>query len=131
MAYTRLTLDHYDANMKILNLLAKLNLPFDFGNGISLANALAAQEEEKVEVLAKNVLFDQLDEASVKVTTKAKKADEIISKIRNSIKIHYGADSDEYVMAGGIRQSDIIAQQKATREENKRLEEEKKKKETV
>ena len=131
MAYTRLTLDHYEANMKTLSFLAKLNIPLDFGNGISLANALAAQEEEKVEVLAKNVLLDQLDEASAKVTTKAKKADEIMSKIRNSIKIHYGADSDEYVMAGGIRQSEIIAQQRATREENKRLEEEKKKKETV
>lgn len=129
MAYTRLTLDHYDANMKILNFLAKLNIPLDFGNGITLANALAAQEEEKVEVLAKNVLFDKLDEAGVKIAAKTKKSDEMMYKIRNSIKIHYGSDSDEYAMAGGVRQSDIIAQQKATREENKRLEEEKKKKE--
>lgn len=128
MAYTRLTLDRYDANVKTLNFLAKLNVPLDFGSGISLATALTAQEEEKAAILAKNALFDQLDNASLTVTAKSKKADEMMIKIRNLIKIHYGADSDEYVMAGGTRQSDIIAQQKATREENKRLEEEKKKK---
>ena len=128
MAYTKLTLDHHEANMKKLNFLAKLNISLDFGNGISLANVIAAQEEEKVAVLAKNALFDALDEASLTVSSKSKKADESIAKLRNSIKIHFGADSDEYVMAGGVRQSDIIAQQKATREENKGVEEEKKKK---
>jgi hypothetical protein len=54
------------------------------------------------------------------VSEKSKNADEILTKLRNSIKIRKGANSDEYVFAGGTRQSDILAQQKATREANKK-----------
>ena len=128
MAYTRLKLDHYDANMKILNRLAKLNDPFDYGNGISLAAAFAACEKEKQAYLVKNGLLDQADEAGSEAILAAKNVDELMANLKNSIGIHKTRDSDEYVFAGGTRQSDVIAQQKATREDKKKakLEESKK-----
>ena len=38
-------------------------------------------------------------------------------------------ESDEYVFAGGIRQSEVVEKQQATRKENQKTEEEKKRKE--
>lgn len=120
MAYTRLKLDHYDANMKILNRLAKLNDPLDYGNGISLAAAFAACENERTKYLAKNSILDQADEAGTEAILAAKNADELMTNLKNCIGIHKTKNSDEYVFAGGTRQSDVIAQQKETRENKKK-----------
>ena len=122
MAYTKLTLDHYDEVMTILNRLAKLNDPLIYGAKVSLAYAQLATEEIKTLTLAKNDLLEQADKLTVEITNALKKSEDALSALRTSIGIDKGKDSDEYVFAGGTRQSDIIAKGKATREEKKKQE---------
>jgi hypothetical protein len=52
MANQKASLDHYNANLKVLNLLAKVNDPFDYGSGISLKEAFAILEEENRAIIA-------------------------------------------------------------------------------
>jgi hypothetical protein len=88
MANQKASLDHYNANLKILNLLAKVNDPFDYGSGISLKEAFATLEEENRAIIAQNADYDKLELSSHLVSEKSKNADEILTKLRNSIKIH-------------------------------------------
>lgn len=128
MAYAKLTLDHYDATMKILNRLAKVDSTMDFGNGISLVTALAAAEKEKKAYISKNDALDVADLRGIEANAAAKELDDIMVRIKNLYGIIKGKDSDEYVFAGGIRQSEVIEKQQTTRKENQKTEEEKKKK---
>ena len=52
-----------------------------------------------------------------------------MGRIKNLYGILKGKESDEYVFAGGIRQSEVVEKQQATRKENQKTEEEKKRKE--
>jgi hypothetical protein len=126
MAYLKLSLDHNKETQTILNRLAKLNNPFIFGDNVSLSAAILAAKEEEDAINEKNDLIDLLDAASIKANEKTKKSDEMLSALRTSIGVDKGRNSDEYVFAGGTRQSDVIAQQKATRESKKKAEEEQK-----
>lgn len=129
MAYAKLTFDHYEANMKILNRLAKIDPTLDFGNGISLAAALAAGDKERKAYTAKNEALDVADAKGIEASAAAKEFDDILGRIKNLYGIIKGKESDEYVFAGGIRQSEVIEKQQTTRKENQKAEEEKKKKE--
>ena len=129
MAYVKLSFDHYDSNMKIVNRLAKIDPTLDFGNGISLAAALTAAEKEKNAYTAKNAALDVADARGVEASAAAKEFDDILAQIKTLYGIIKGKESDEYVFAGGIRQSEVIEKQQAKRKENQQTEEEKKKKE--
>ena len=122
MAYTKSTLDHYDESMTIINRLAKLNDPMNYGSKVSLAYAQTTTEDIKTLTLAKNGFLEQADKLTVEIANAIKKSDDALSALRTSIGIDKGKDSDEYAFAGGIRQSDIIAKGKATREEKKKQE---------
>jgi hypothetical protein len=120
MAYTKISLSHYDDNMLIVNRLAKVNSPFVYGENVSLDITRASCEEEKRLILLKHSLLDQADALGPQITAAAKKADDDVANLRNSIGIDKGRNSDEYVFAGGTRQSDIAEKSKTTRENKKK-----------
>jgi hypothetical protein len=126
MAYTKVSLDHYNDNIEIVNRLAKVNNTFVYGDNISLAITRAACEEENRLIQLKHDLLEQADAIGPQIIAAAKKADANMSNLRNSIGMQYGKDSDEYVFAGGIRKSDIIEKGKTTRQNNKKGSDDKK-----
>jgi hypothetical protein len=126
MAYTKVSLKHYDDNMEIVNRLAKVNHAFVYGTHVSLAIAKASCEEENRLIKLKHDLLAQADELGAQILAAAKKADDDMSNLRTSIRIEFGSDSDEYVFAGGTRQTDIAEKSKATRQNKKMLDNDKK-----
>ena len=126
MAYVKVSFDHYNDNMDIVNRLGKVNNAFVYGENISLAVSRAACEEENRLIKLKNDLLDQADAIGLQIPIAAKNADISLSNLRNSIGMQFGRNADEYVFAGGIRQVDIIEKSKMTRESNKKAGEDKK-----
>lgn len=128
MAYVKGNLSHYDGNMEIINLLAKLNNPFAYGKNISLSTARASSEEEKRLIQLKNDLLDQADALGPQIVAAAKTADTDIANIRNSIGMDddFGKESNEYVFAGGRRPSETAEKRRITQSNKKKAEEDKK-----
>lgn len=126
MAYKKVSLDHYDGNMEIVKRLAKVNNTFVYGENISLAIVRASCEEENRLIQLKHDLLDQASALGPQIAAAAKQADTNLSNLRNSIGMQFGRDSDEYVFAGGTRQSDIIEKGKATRQNKKKGSDDKK-----
>lgn len=107
----------------------KLAKPIVFNENTSLAILKAKNEQCKDIIDARNTAAEHLDACIIAVNN----AEKELSKIRSSFMFQagdvYGRNSDEFVWAGGIRQSEVIEKQKAKRQENQKIEADKNKKE--
>ena len=119
MAFKEQSLDLYEAEKDVVNRLAKYKDPFTYNADVSLAKLSDSAENIKTKATAKDVA-GRANEAADNDYNKAI-ADHAALKKR--MKAHVVADkgnnSDEYVILGGVRQSDLTAQQQQTREANK------------
>ena len=122
MSYTKIPDTAYKACKAKIERLMRFNNPFKYTEDISLGaysdvverlNIARTERNNAAATLdAKTIAYNQLlaEEASLDASMR--------NMIGNDKKL--GKNSDEYVAAGGTRQSDIIAQSQQTREENKK-----------
>ena len=120
MAFTIAALDHYKQNKDFADALSEFDNPFDFGNGVSLADYKATNEDAKAKLKIRNEALKVFLVADAELASIQASIDQKLINIRNCIKGVKGENSDEYVAAGGKRRSDIIAQAQATRAERKK-----------
>lgn len=127
MAYSKVSTAQYDEVNLMIERFQKLNKPFEFNANTSLAKLVTTNNEYKAAIDTKNATLAQADEDTLVLSEK----DSALAKMRISFRIQigdlYGKDSDEYVWAGGVRQSEALEKAKATRLERAKAEEEKKK----
>ena len=123
MAYIKIPDTFYKACRAKIERLMRFNNLFKYTEDISLATYSDVVERLNIARIERNDAAANLD---IKTTTYNELAAEEASldvSMRNMIgnDKKLGRNSDEYVAAGGTRQSDIIAQSQQTREENKKI----------
>ena len=120
MAYTKLSLDNYKEEALRIERLKRFGNPFEFANGISLAAFEAANEEVKRTTEAKNAHLEILDGLTETCQAAVEKRTKLIASLRGCIASTLGRECDEFVTAGGIRQSEVIEKQMQAREAKKK-----------
>jgi hypothetical protein len=128
MGYKKLNPERYNERKNIVDRLKRLNEPFAYGDDVSLATYEAAVERVKVTMEAKNAKLSEVDLATDAYNEACALEDQLLKALRNCIGGVKGRNSDEYVIAGGTRLSDILTQQQETRENKKKAAEEEAKK---
>jgi hypothetical protein len=118
MSYLKVDLKVYNDHKKRVTLLAKLHDPFAYSQETSLAHYEAAVESIRRTAEAKNAQVDLLNKATEDYNAAIAKAEKQLSNLRTLIGVDKGKNSDEYVFAGGVRQSEVIAQAQQTRKQN-------------
>jgi hypothetical protein len=124
MAYSKLSYDRYNERKQIVVRLKRHNEPFAYTADITLANYEKAVEAVKTAADDKNAALDVADAKTALYNAACEQEDKLLMALRACIGSDKGKDSDAYVTAGGAKQSDVIAQQIQTREENKKAAEE-------
>ena len=118
MPYLKVDFKLYEEHKKRVTLLNKLQERFVYSNETSLAVYEAAVEAIKTAADAKNIQIDALNQATDDYNAAVAKAEKVIANLRTLIGVDKGKNSDEYVFAGGVRQSDSIALAQQTRKQN-------------
>ena len=125
MAYKKLSFDSYNEEALRIERLKRFGNPFQYANGINLAALQAANEEVNKAIKAKNAQLDIIDPLTEAYNIALDKRDKLLINFRGCIGSTIGKDSDEYVTAGGVRQSEVTEKQQQTREANKKAADEK------
>ena len=127
MSFEEMDFNRPDAADLIIERLLRFGKPFNYSDTVSLKfyqkNAVSSREA----IVDFNATLALLKTKYVTVQTCLKTEDANQKALRRSIGGAEGLNSDAYVAAGGTRQAEIIAKQKATKEENKKVAEAKKK----
>ena len=131
MSFEEMNFDRPDAANLIIERLLRFGKPFNYSDTVSLQFYQAKSKELRDAITDYNTTLALLKTKSIAVQTCAKMEDTTQKALRRSIGGAETLNSDAYVAAGGVRQSDIVAKQQATREENKKVTEAKKKTEDV
>ena len=127
MSFEEMDFDRPDAADLIIERLSRFGKPFNYSDTVSLQFYQTRSKELREAITEYNVTLALLKTKYVAVRTRAKMEGDTQKAIRRSIGGAEGLESDAYVAAGGTRQSDIIAKQQATKEENRKAAEAKKK----
>jgi hypothetical protein len=122
MAYSLASLENFKQIKGYTDALAEFDSPFDYGEGVSLANLVAANNAVKAKIKARNEALEAFQKIDAELAEMTEKTDNLVVNLRNCIKGVKGEESAEYVAIGGKRRSEITAQAKATRNENKKAE---------
>jgi hypothetical protein len=118
MSYLKVDFKLYDEHKKRVILLRKLNNAFAYSKETSLASYDAAVEGVRIAAEAKNAQIEILNKATSDYNDAVVQMEKALANLRTLIGVDKGKDSDEFVFAGGTRQSDIIAQAQLTRKQN-------------
>ncbi|MEY4937290.1 MAG: hypothetical protein RIS64_3649 [Bacteroidota bacterium] len=118
MSYSKVDFKRYDEHQKRVTLLSKLHETFVYSNDTSLASYQAAVEAVRRAAEAKNAQIERLNKSSDDYNAAVANMEKQLSNLRTLIGINKGKNSDEYVFAGGVRQSEVIAQAQQTRKQN-------------
>lgn len=78
----------------------------DFGNGVTLKGYLEAIGEVRKDIAHYNELLSLSDQAANKVKMGERLIRDYSERVLLGVATHYGKDSDEYEMAGGVRKSE-------------------------
>jgi ABC-type hemin transport system substrate-binding protein len=87
----------------------------DFGDSNSLQNMLQQIEQLNAKLDAHNTALAVLDASRTDIEQLEKNLSALSEKMLLAVAVKYGKDSQEYVMAGGVRKSDRIRKSTATR----------------
>lgn len=108
---------------KTIERFSKISPPVVYDDNTSLAHLIAANNKLSNAIDARNAKAVEFDKAAIEVND----ADDELSKLTSSFLLltgnRFGKESDEYVWAGGTRQSESIQKAKATRLENQKVQE--------
>ena len=119
MAYTKVLSTRYDAEKDIVERLSKFKGEFNYNADTSLPLLAEAVEELGQARSKKNATLDLADADTIAYNAAADKVEKIKANMRMFVAADKSRNSDEYVILGGVRQSDLTAQQQQTREANK------------
>ena len=78
----------------------------DLGNGITVAEAEAVYKAEETSIETYNSSLAVADENKNDTEVKNKDTKAFSKKILPAVGLEYGTDSDQYEMAGGVRESE-------------------------
>ncbi|MBL7817935.1 MAG: hypothetical protein JNL70_23200 [Saprospiraceae bacterium] len=122
MAYVKIPDAYYKACKAKIERLMRFNNPFKYTEDISLAGYVDVVERLNMATIERNEAAANLDAKTITYNQLVAEEASFESSLRNMIgnDKKLGRNSDEYVAAGGVRQSDITAQAQQTREANKR-----------
>ena len=129
MATPLVSKGHIDEVDLIIERFNKLSKPVVFNENTSLALLIARRNQAHAAIEDRNDKATQLDASIVVMNNSDKELSKIQSAFLLQVGAVYGKNSDEYVWAGGVRQSEAIEKAKLTRQEKLKAELEQKKKE--
>jgi len=87
----------------------------DFGDNNSLQNMLQQIEQLSTKLDTHNTALAVIDASRTDIEQLEKNLGSLSEKMLLAVAVKYGKDSQEYVMAGGVRKSDRIRKSTATR----------------
>ncbi|WP_199316108.1 hypothetical protein [Tolypothrix sp. FACHB-123] len=87
----------------------------DFGNANSLQNMQQKIEELRNKLSAHNTALAVINAAKTEIVELEKTLSDLCETMLMGVAVKYGKDSQEYVMAGGVRKSDRIRKGTNTR----------------
>ena len=97
---------HYNKAVTRLAALKSIDKNMDLGNGITITTYEAAIRELRDIVDDYNTFLSTLDEKLNRVRATEKKLKDFSERMLTGVATCFGKDSDEYVMAGGVKKSD-------------------------
>ena len=124
MAYKKIESDYYDERKHVSTQLKRFSDPFEFSKDVSTAAHEAVVEDIKKTGDDLNAKIDAVEVAKLVHKAAIEKEKQVLQSLRSCLEGIKGRDSDEYVAAGGKRQSEVAIQQQQTRESNKKSAEE-------
>ena len=126
MAYIKIPLTFYSECKTKIERLMRFNNPFKYTDDASLSAYSDVVERLRVATIERNEAAAGFDAKTIAYNQALEEEASSAAALRNMIGSDkkLGKNSDEYVAAGGTRQSDIIAQAQLTRETNKKAAEE-------
>ncbi|WP_315791288.1 hypothetical protein [Fischerella sp. JS2] len=87
----------------------------DFGNAGNLQNLTQQIEQLRAKIDTYNTALSIIDASRTDIEQLEKNLSSLCERLLLAVAVKYGKDSQEYVMAGGVRKSDRIRKSTATR----------------
>jgi hypothetical protein len=87
----------------------------DFGNAGNLQNLTQQIEQLRAKLDTYNTALAVIDASKTDIDLLEKSLSALCERLLLAVAVKYGKDSQEYVMAGGVRKSDRIRKSTATR----------------
>ncbi|MBW4526357.1 MAG: hypothetical protein KME18_14360 [Phormidium tanganyikae FI6-MK23] len=94
------------ANQRAVNLQA-IDAQLDLGRGLTLEAYLSAIAKHKTNLDDYNRTLSAIEQLSRAVEDSEKTLKDLTERMLLGVAAHYGKESEEYVMAGGARKSDV------------------------
>jgi hypothetical protein len=95
--------------------LKAIDSSMDFGDNCSLQNLNQSIEQLRTMIDAYNVALAVVDSSKTKIDEMEKSLSNLSDKLVRGVAFKYGRDSNEYEIAGGVRQSDRVRKGRLTR----------------
>jgi hypothetical protein len=95
--------------------LKAINPTLDFGDVRNLNNMTQLIEQLRTKIDSYNTALAVIDSSKIEIEELEKNLSDITEKMLIGVAFQYGKDSREYQMAGGVRTSDRIRRNRASR----------------
>ncbi len=102
------------AQSRFLGLQA-INPNLDFGNAGNLQKLKQQIEQLQAKLDTYNTAITVIDSSKIDIELLEKGLSALCERLLLAVAVEYGKDSQEYMMAGGVRKSDRIRKSKANR----------------
>lgn len=95
--------------------LKAIDPTLDFGDVRNLNNMTQLMEQLRTKIDAYNTALSMIDSSKTEIEELEKNLGDLSEKMLIGVAFQYGKDSREYQMAGGVRKSDRIRRNRASR----------------
>ncbi|MEH1840751.1 MAG: hypothetical protein V7L20_18820 [Nostoc sp.] len=95
--------------------LKAIDSKMDFGNNCDLQNLTKSIEQLRTMLDAYNIALAMIDSSKIKIDEMEKILNNLTDKMVRGVAFKYGKNSNEYEMAGGVRDSERIRKSRLSR----------------
>ncbi|MFN6570725.1 hypothetical protein [Dendronalium sp. ChiSLP03b] len=95
--------------------LKAIDLNMDFGDNCNLQNLTQSIEQLRTMIDAYNTALAAIDSSKTKIDEMEKSLSNLSDKLLRGVAFKYGRNSNEYEIAGGVRESERIRKSRLTR----------------
>ncbi|MGI2908060.1 hypothetical protein [Tolypothrix sp. VBCCA 56010] len=95
--------------------LKAIDSKMDFGDNCDLQNLTQSIEQLRTMIDSYNAALAMIDSSKTKIDQMEKSLSNLSDKLVRGVAFKYGTNSNEYEIAGGVRQSDRIRKSRLTR----------------